>query len=228
MDSKFVVILLVGLVIGGGLGYAGASFTLSPRIDECTALLAEKEAEYDVLVDEYIDNLNDFLILNSSYNALTARERDYEELTILYEELLLENEYLNRSYFDLQNTLNLYGLNNYSRELIFVLNASHSGYDERTVTFDVGYGILMDVFVSLSKSAYESNIDIELSWRRDDRSGFLVGLGNAHAEGYDVVTVRAFCEIFDEKSDQMWVKSGAQIEELSWIEKSRLAAFSVP
>ena len=60
MDSKFFV-LLISLVIGGGLGYAGASFILSPRIDEYIALLAEKEAEYDVLVDEYIDIINDFL-----------------------------------------------------------------------------------------------------------------------------------------------------------------------
>lgn len=60
MDSKFVV-LLISLVIGGGLGYAGASFILSPRIDEYIALLAEKEAEYDVLVDEYVDNMYDFL-----------------------------------------------------------------------------------------------------------------------------------------------------------------------
>jgi hypothetical protein len=60
MDSKFVVLLII-LVIGGGLGYAGASFILLLRIDEYIDILAEKEAEYDVLLDEYIDNINDFL-----------------------------------------------------------------------------------------------------------------------------------------------------------------------
>lgn len=94
MDSKFVV-LLISLVIGGGLGYAGASITLSPRIDEYTTLLAEKEAEYDALVAENIDNLNDFLILNSSFNALTVEKSSLE---LLHDSLSDEHEVLEIGY----------------------------------------------------------------------------------------------------------------------------------
>ncbi len=115
-----------------------------------------------------------------------------------------------------------------ARELVITLNANISGYEERTITFDAGYGILMDAFVSLSSSPYESKIDIELSWRREERRGFLVGLGNAPAEGYSSVTVRAFCEIYDEESNQLWIRVGAQIVELPWIEKSRVTTFSIP
>ena len=184
---------------------------LSSEIDSAMAIIDEQE--------------NNIASLEIQVAAL---ENDKIEDQRQIEELSSDLDLINQSYIGLQNTLNFHSLSDNSRELIFTLNTSTSGYDENIITFDVGYGILMDVFVSQSSSTYESEIDIELSWRRGDRRGFLVGLGNAQAEGYEVVTVRAYCEIYDESSNQMWIKVGAQIVELPWMEKSRLTTFSIP
>lgn len=78
MDNKVIVFILLGLVVGGVLGYGGATYSLQPKINEFSALFEEKESEYDTLLAEYIKISNDFLILNSSYNTLT---KEYNELT---------------------------------------------------------------------------------------------------------------------------------------------------
>ena len=78
MDNKVIVFILLGLVVGGVLGYGGATYSLQSKINEFSVLLEEKESEYDTLLAEYIKKSNDFLILNSSFNTLT---KEYNELT---------------------------------------------------------------------------------------------------------------------------------------------------
>jgi hypothetical protein len=78
MENRVVVFILLGLVVGGVLGYGGATYSLQSKINEFSVLLEEKESEYDTLLAEYIKNSNDFLILNSSFNTLS---KEYIELT---------------------------------------------------------------------------------------------------------------------------------------------------
>jgi len=78
MDNRVVGFILLGLVVGGVLGYGWATYSLQSKINEFSVLLREKESEYDTLLAEYIKKSNDYLILNSSFNDLT---REYNELT---------------------------------------------------------------------------------------------------------------------------------------------------
>jgi len=246
VNTTTIVLLIASIVISAGGGYYLSSNSLQSKLMVYSMQVEELESEVNALLlattsleNENSNYYNQITEYNSEINNLetqmASQESHIEILTNenteyqhqIYE-LSNDLEFLNQSYIGLQHTLNFHSLGNNSRELIFTLNTSTSGYDENIITFDVGYGILMDVFVSLSSSMDESEIDIELSWRRGDRSGFLVGLGNAHAEGYEVVTVRAYCEIYDEESNLLWIKVGAQIIELPWMEKSRITTFSIP
>ena len=125
--------------------------------------------------------------LEDEYNKLAR------EYTILYkncsklrtEKETLETEYsiLKSEYDLLKNRSGVYSLSNFRREVPFTLDAGNYGLDEKTVEIDVGYGVIMEVYVKLvTNGEYESKIDIDLSWRRGDQRGFLGGLGNAPAQ----------------------------------------------
>ncbi|MFH2109754.1 MAG: hypothetical protein ABIJ47_00685 [Candidatus Bathyarchaeota archaeon] len=147
-------------------------------------------------------------------------ENQYEELSTEFEEFKL-------SYALLLNKSGVYSLSNFSREVQFTLDAGNYGLDETTVEIDVGYGVIMEVYVKLvTNGEYESVIDLELSWRRGDQRGFLVGLGNAPAQTSKMVHGTAFCEMYDADDDRIWVKVGGRITEYPWIEKDRLTVFS--
>lgn len=157
----------------------------------------------------------------------TSLEENYSELRTEKEALEKNYEDLKLSYTILLNKSGVYSLSNFSREVQFTLDAGNYGLDEKTIEIDIGYGIIMEVYVKLvTNGEYESKIDLELSWRRGEQRGFLTGLGNAPAQTSKMVHGIAFCEIYDEDDDRIWVKVGSRITEYPWIETDRITVFS--
>ena len=164
LSTTTILLLIVTLVIGAGGGYYASSYPLQQRITELTLQVADLEHDVNNLTSSAT-------ALESQIHTLSNEKGGFQhQISNLRDDL----DYVTQSYTSLQKTLNFHNLSNNSREVFITLNSSTIGYDDSTITFDAGYGILMDVFLSLSSSPHESKIDIELSWRRGERRGFLV------------------------------------------------------
>lgn len=166
-------------------------------------------------------------ILNTRIEALEKEAASVEDYRTRLVELEMNHSSLLEDYNRLVNQSELYNSSDFRVEKTRVLVSGSQGMAEETIEFDVGYGIVMEVYVNLvSSNISGSNIDIDLSWGRGDQRGFLVGLGNAPAQASTNVTCLSFCEIYDESDDKIWVKVGARIGEYPWIEKESMMVFS--
>jgi hypothetical protein len=215
-SQSFVVYLLVGLVVGAGGSYLLTSNILLPRIEDLELQLNDLTVEYESQIGALVDE-----------NA--GLQDRVSELESEVDEAGERFTRLNTSYSMLLETMGFYDAKNFSMEVLVPLEVIYKGQERRVTTFDVGYGVLIDVEVGLTSYGMQgSDIDIEVSWRRGEQRGFLIGSGNAPVEAVQEATVRVFCEIFDEKSDEMWVKAGAQIVEIPWVKKEGMTVFSIP
>ena len=208
--------------------------TINNGISDLETKLHETNNRFDVVENQYTELLSQYEQILSEIEDLETQISEMgqmnDKLLEIEEELMeLEDRYgeVQLSYEILLNSTGIYSVDDFSREITVPLKAGYKGFNETTIQFDAGYGIIMEAYVSLlTNGQYESSIDIELSWRRGDERGFLVGLGNAPAQTLKEVHVTAFCEIFDEDDDRLWVKVGAFIEELPSIRKDDLTIFS--
>ena len=207
VDKKTSVIAVLCVVTVLFLGLWVKTSQKAFRLD---GILGELEGDYDKLA-----------------SVRTSLEENYSKLKTEKEDLETEYSVLKSEYDSLKNRSGVYSLSNFSREVQFTLDAGNYGLDEKTIEIDVGYGVIMEVYVKLvTNGEYESKIDLELSWRRGDQRGFLVGLGNAPAQTSKMVHGIAFCEIYDEDNDKIWIKVVGRITDYPWIEKDKITVFS--
>jgi len=99
MDLKVVSILLVGMLIGGSVGY----LYFKPQMDNLTAEIGDHEERYEslsqqqeVLQQEHESLLGQFETISGQYNVLLNQFNDisgqYEELSNVIDALVLERE----------------------------------------------------------------------------------------------------------------------------------------
>ena len=242
MESKEclpLIAILLSLGTIGGLLWVNYDrdneiLTIKDRISDLGATVYETNNRLSVIENQYAQLLSQYEHILSEIEDLETQISEMGQMNVklleIEEQLLeLEDRYgeVKLSYEILLNSTGIYSVDDFSREVSVSLKAGYKGFNETTIQFDAGYGIVMEAYVSLlTNGQYESRIDIELSWRRGNERGLLVGLGNAPAQTLKEVHVTAFCEIYDEDDDRLWVKVGAFIEELPSIRKDDLTIFS--
>lgn len=240
-EYKTILIGIVfGLLVGAGAGYIYGQSPIPEYKEEVDGLESENlelQSQQEQLKEDYkdlqdqLDNITATLYstqcsLKDLQKELGESLANYDALQLSYEELEGDFKELNLTHMGLLNTLEIQALKNYSREIPFELDAGYQGNAHKTCTFDIGYGILMDVDIDFtSNGEYGSKASIDISWRRGEDRGYLGGLVNAPSESARVVHGVAYCEIFDEGEDCMWVKAGAQLTEFSWIKREASTVF---
>jgi len=106
MESKNLTLTIIGIIIGGVLGYGGANFQYSPQIsnlhDETQTLresIDQGTVLYESLSDEHNQLFSEFNTLNENYDTLTD---NYEQILSQYNSLSDEHNQLSTDF----NTLN--------------------------------------------------------------------------------------------------------------------------
>jgi len=91
MDSKIISVLLIGIVIGGSLGYVGTYLIYEPQLDDLTAEIQDHEERYETLSQqqEILQNEHEALL-----EQLTAISGEYDELSDVVDALTLDRETL--------------------------------------------------------------------------------------------------------------------------------------
>ena len=123
------------------------------------SLYRDVEKKYSE-VEPTIKALNaSYQLLEGNYTLLLNSSLEREA------ELLASAQEINSSYTSLLNTLNIYEMNNLTR----VVHYSITDAQDKSYTFNVGYGILWDV-----ELIHKINrITISISWRRGELRGLL-------------------------------------------------------
>lgn len=70
MNSRVIVALIVGLILGASLGAVGIQLFVSYQISELTAKVVDLEAQYEPLLNEYSLITSQYSVLESEYNFL--------------------------------------------------------------------------------------------------------------------------------------------------------------
>jgi len=108
MDSKQIMCLIIGIVVGGGAGFGASYIILNPKLDEIQASYNNLEEQYEVLTQKYEtlssvrerhEELSEqYQRLINDYNSLEIDilklNTEYIQLQLSYEELLNEYEFL--------------------------------------------------------------------------------------------------------------------------------------
>jgi len=107
MSLKVLGVLVIGVLVGGGLGFGGAYIFFTPQIDELTAQLSDFESRYEALSGQYEALSGRYEALSQEHDALSG---DYEALSEQhgtlwgqYEALSLGHENLSKRYDELQS-----------------------------------------------------------------------------------------------------------------------------
>ncbi len=95
MSRKAIATILIGIIIGGGTGYLGNNYLLTPRIMELEDQMARLSEDYQKLSDDYVNLANDKDMLGSQ---LAKIQQDYETLSTQYDTLFQEHEALLEQY----------------------------------------------------------------------------------------------------------------------------------
>lgn len=70
MNSRVIVALIIGLVLGACLGAVGIQLFISYQINELTAKVVELESQYEPLLNEYSLITSQYSVLQSEYDFL--------------------------------------------------------------------------------------------------------------------------------------------------------------
>lgn len=89
MDSKIVTVLIVGILLGGSLGYAGFYMIYNPQMDDLTAEIDDHEERYETLSQQIESLQNEHGSLLEQFETISG---EYEELSNVIEDLTLERE----------------------------------------------------------------------------------------------------------------------------------------
>jgi len=89
MDSKIVTVLIVGILLGGSLGYAGSYMIYNPQMDDLTAEIDDHEERYETLSQQIESLQNEHESLLEQFETISG---EYEELSNVIEDLTLERE----------------------------------------------------------------------------------------------------------------------------------------
>lgn len=93
MESKALVFLIVGVLIGAGVGYGILSSISSPKIDDYMELLANNNVEISSLISELDTLEGEHILLQNNYDELSSEADllriEHSTLTSQYEELEL-------------------------------------------------------------------------------------------------------------------------------------------
>ena len=85
MDSKVVTILIVGMLVGGSVGYISSYLIFKPQIDNLTAEIGEHE-EGALLISAQLDSLKELFDIERALREETSLE--LEEMSLEREELI--------------------------------------------------------------------------------------------------------------------------------------------
>jgi hypothetical protein len=104
MESKSYTFILIGILIGGGLGYVGTSYILSQDIDELTSEKLRSTADNTQLSLAYNSLKKEHDTLSDNYDSLSD---DYDSISENYDQLLSQIDDLESSYEELFNQYQL-------------------------------------------------------------------------------------------------------------------------
>jgi len=92
MNTRVIVTLIVGLILGGCIGAAGIQLFVSYQINELTEKIVELEAQYEPIMNEYSRITSQYSVLKSEHNFLIYH---YNLVTSHLSELSNDVEVLN-------------------------------------------------------------------------------------------------------------------------------------
>jgi len=91
MDTKIIVIFIIGIIVGGGFGCSGAYLLYKPEIAELKSSLSDTEINYELLSMQYDSLQKNYINISNNYveifwclNDLTNDVRNLEELLSAY------------------------------------------------------------------------------------------------------------------------------------------------
>jgi hypothetical protein len=104
MSLKGTTIFVIALILGSIIGFGGAFFNYSHRVEELSNYVEEITSENSLINDDHTGLNEKYNLLNQQYNALESR---YSELTHNYTELERRFVELEADYIDLLNDYEL-------------------------------------------------------------------------------------------------------------------------
>ena len=140
MSSRTPAWILIGMIIGGSIGYGGAFKVFTPQINEITTSFNDITSNYETLLEEHESALNEYEDLMD----------EHEELNLQFNNLIEEKSNLDKQYKELSdnyvilederdNLLTLYSViqNNY--------DSLEENYNDLEFDYETTFGYLSDL-----------------------------------------------------------------------------------
>lgn len=90
--EKILVMLIVGILVGGIIGYAGSYMLYTPQINELTTELSDLESQYGTISGQYDTLSQEHKILSQQYDTLSQEQENlltqFDEIKASYDVLL--------------------------------------------------------------------------------------------------------------------------------------------
>jgi hypothetical protein len=146
-------------------------------------------------------------------------EEQISDLQEEYDQILLNYQELNESYNLLLNTLNIIDAKNYSRTVeLFLIVGETQRYE-----YDVGYGILWIIELSLKSDTAGTRYTCMISWRQGEQGGVVSGGGITISHAYNSINGTISTEIYDE-GNSLFISSyvDTNVSEFDWDGSGRI------
>ena len=166
MNSKIIVILVVGILVGGSIGFGGAYILYTPQIYELTSDLNDFKSQYQTLLGQYETLSGKYETLSQEHETLSgqyeALSEQFGTLQGQHYVLLQEHDSLSKQYDEIQTSYDAL-LSKYER-LIGALPLSPEPISIKTIEKEYKWrygGYTWTLSLSIPESLYEyyKNLD---------------------------------------------------------------------
>lgn len=110
MESKIIVMLVVGILVGGGIGYSISHLTSTPKINRLNTELSNVKSQNEILLAQYATISAQHDSLSGEYGALKTERDDlqsqYTSLSSEYSTVKSDYDLLSRDYEKVSGYLN--------------------------------------------------------------------------------------------------------------------------